>query len=417
VSAWRWFYDEFEETRGKGEGQNPAHAAVVSHVLHLVGKILGRARVKMVQPLEPWMLKRMLFCLRADDVYGATVALVLSHGLCIGERAGAWFIRDHGHCGYTPLGEIVHRIYLKTDRLQARLRRELHAQRGARFARGACPSAGLTAARRPQEGSTKGVPHREACRNKGKETCDGVATVMVDGEEYFDGENYCPGCGVRHLQNVLLKVHGLTAEDLEGVPLFADYTLLKDLQAGATLVKAEEDSQVGRIKLQRGVKVISAEEERNGVMYRGEEVTVPVSPDADEDVAAEDDMAHLVALPVASGDAAQVGARAGEAAGQREEADAFVTDQVTVDAGYAAAADAEAARAAAMAADGGGAADEAEDDEEGSDGGAGPAGDTEKKRYRIKGMYFEMPGKGLAVHAWPTVRSARGCERCASGLT
>ncbi len=128
-------------------------------------------------------------------------------------------------------------------------------------------------------------------------------------------------------------------------------------------------------------------------------------------------MAHLVALPVAPGDAAQVGARAGEAVGQREEADAFVTDQVTVDAGYAAAADAEAARAAAMAADGGGAADEAEDDEEGSDGGAGPAGDTEKKRYRIKGMYFEMPGKGLAVHAWPTVRSARGCERCASGLT
>ena len=138
VNSWRWFYDEFAETRGKGEGQNPAHAAVVSHVLHLVGRILGRARVKLTQPLEPWMLKRMLFCLRADEVYGSTVALVLSHGLCLGERSGAWFIRDHGHCGYTAKGEIVHRIYLKTDRMQARSRRELHAQRGARFARGAC---------------------------------------------------------------------------------------------------------------------------------------------------------------------------------------------------------------------------------------------------------------------------------------
>ena len=255
------------------------------------------------------------------------------------------------------------------------------------------------------------MPHREECRNKGKDTCDGVATVMVDGVEYFDGENYCPGCGVRHLQNVLLKVHGLTEEDLAGVPLFADYAHLKDLQAGVTLVKAEVDSQVGRIKVQRGVKVISAEEEREGVMYRGEDVIVPVSPDDDDDdgAAAEDGMAHLVALPAASGGAAQAGAR--DAAGPREEGDGFVTDQVTVDAGHATAADAEAARAAATAAAGGGAADEAEDDDEdGGDGGAGPAGDMEKKRFTIKGMYFEVAGKGVAVHAWPLVRLARAAS-------
>ena len=264
------------------------------------------------------------------------------------------------------------------------------------------------------------MPHREACRNKGKETCDGVATVMMDGVEYFDGENYCPGCGVRHLQNVLLKVHGLTAEDLAGVPLFADFTLLKDLEAGATLVQAETDSQVGRIKVPRGVMVITAAQERDGVMYRGEEVTVPVADDIDdEEVAADDGMTHQVALPGATGGAAQDGAGAGAAAGLGFDADAFVTDQVSVDAAAAAAADAEAAHAAATAADGGGAADEDVDEDDGGDGEAGPAGDTEKKRYVVKGTYFELPGgKGLAVHAWPTVRArARGVARLGLGLT
>jgi hypothetical protein len=53
VDAWRWFYDSLDESRGRGEGQNPAHSLLLSKVLHVIGKVLGRARVVMIDPLEP----------------------------------------------------------------------------------------------------------------------------------------------------------------------------------------------------------------------------------------------------------------------------------------------------------------------------------------------------------------------------
>ena len=75
--AWKWFYDRYEETRGRGNGQNPGCAPCVSSdTLHVVGMIVGRARVVMLAPMEPWMVKRILRTLRADDAHDCTVALM-----------------------------------------------------------------------------------------------------------------------------------------------------------------------------------------------------------------------------------------------------------------------------------------------------------------------------------------------------
>ncbi len=122
ADAIRWFYEEFPATRGKGEGQNPAYAKVVKDTLHFIGLVLGHARTVLPDAMEPWMVQRIVGTLRADCVRDSTVALMLAHGMTLGERPSTWWIRNHGHLSLSGRGLEVWRAYTKSDKQQARTR-------------------------------------------------------------------------------------------------------------------------------------------------------------------------------------------------------------------------------------------------------------------------------------------------------
>lgn len=116
IDSLRWFYEQYKETKGKGEGQNPAYAKVVADMKKALSYIMGTAR----RYMEPWVVKRVLGTLRADKAEDALHAMYFSHGMTLGERTGTKFVRDHGNIEEAADGLLIFRKIGKGDREQAR---------------------------------------------------------------------------------------------------------------------------------------------------------------------------------------------------------------------------------------------------------------------------------------------------------
>jgi hypothetical protein len=420
ADALRWFYQLFPDTRGHGDGQNPAYAKVVKDTLYFIGLVTGRARLTLPDAMEPWMVQRIVSCLRADDVRDCAKAAMISHGMTLGERPESWWIRNHADMVLSGTGLELFRAYHKTDKEQARARQGVLCGSRRGTGRGACVRARLRerlpfalravaltprrarmcvlrfALPRVQGGSKKGIPHVTGCVNQGKDTCT-MATFDVNGVAFFDGDNFCPACITGHYRELLKSKFNLTDEDIAGMPVFAEYCRVADVPSGGTLVKIASGSVVDATKLRPDVKVVTIEEERAKLMYRGE--WLGVQDDSDESVnalvlaAAGGDVSHFLAPPPRNAVAEAADAAEEEAAAEEEEA------------------------AAAQA--------EAEPDEEGEEepygdgratagenaGAVGGAGAASRRR-RVAGVYFEFPN-GMAVHAWPLVRVRGRGRRCA----
>ena len=127
VDSLRWFYEQYKETKGKGEDQNPAYSKVVNDMKKALSYIMGTARRYNVDPMEPWVVKRVLATLRADKAEDVRHAMYFSHGMCIGERTATNYVRDHGNVEQAADGLMIFRKVGKSDKEQARAARSHNA--------------------------------------------------------------------------------------------------------------------------------------------------------------------------------------------------------------------------------------------------------------------------------------------------
>ena len=219
---------------------NPGYADQVSHTLSICFVIMGNGSVQMPEVISPELAKRVIGSLHARDMRHALVAVLLAHGLTLGECASTLFLRDFGEISYTDEGVLIFTPYHKSDKLQV--------------------------------GGDAGIP---CCTASAKATH--CCTVLdEDGVEFFDMEHFCPACVLKHYVKLLKEKHPeLTDADLSGRPLFAEYMTADELPRGLTVVKARAGSNIGSdgahvVQVPEHVMVVTHEEQVEGGMYRGE---------------------------------------------------------------------------------------------------------------------------------------------------
>ena len=143
VNSVKYLYEQYDDTRGKGAGQNPGYAKEVDDMRAALKFLLGRGRVVCPDAMEPWVVQRVLSAQRTSDLGDITRALFFLHGILTGERAGSIWARDFVHMLTSERGCDLHRIYGKKDqervRTRARARATVASQR--RWLRSRAPDA------------------------------------------------------------------------------------------------------------------------------------------------------------------------------------------------------------------------------------------------------------------------------------
>jgi hypothetical protein len=237
VGGWRKF---FEDAGYTGDA-NPCNHKDVKDTLAVLKVVMGSARGRLPDIITPEVALRLLGILDAYNLRDMTIAMMIAQGATMGERAGTKGLRDNGHMAYSHLGVAIHIYYSKTDRT--------------------C------------EGHDAGVMHSETC------VPGGLALVVdEDGVTRLDLSHFCAACLHKYQAELLLATFPeLTREDIARQPLYADWMKASDVGAGLTVVKAAE-SNIGRkgsgIQFQEGVFVISRDQEKAGVLYRGEKLSL-----------------------------------------------------------------------------------------------------------------------------------------------
>ncbi len=147
---------------GLADHVNPACHAEVSSTLSVVSVILGEGRMALTEVISPELAQRIIGSLDARNLRHALVAVLLSHGLTLGERASTLALCDFGEITFSEDGVLIFTPYTKSDKTQV--------------------------------GETSGIPCCTTC-DKSKH-CSTV--TGDDGCVYFDMAVFCPACVMMH---------------------------------------------------------------------------------------------------------------------------------------------------------------------------------------------------------------------------
>ena len=203
---------------------------------------LGSARGSLLPDIITCeVAQRLLSILDAENLRDVTMAVMVAEGAALGERGSTRGLRDFGQCQLSQEGVAIHINYHKSDKAQ--------------------------------KGCDAGIMHSSACVPGGVQLVRDERGVMR-----FSIEHFCVACVHDWLVKALLRTFpGMTHEDISNQPLFADWILAESVPAGATVVKAPESNSACVAQLRDGVCVITREQEKAGLLYRGEPL-ISLSP-------------------------------------------------------------------------------------------------------------------------------------------
>ena len=229
------------EDAGVVAGANPCNHEDVKGTMAALKIILGSARGSLPDIISCEVAQRLLSILDAENLRDVTMAVMVAEGAALGERGSTRGLRDFGHCQLSKEGVAIHINYHKSDK--------------------------------EQKGCDAGIMHSSACVPGGLNVVRDERGVMR-----FSIAHFCAACvHDLHVKTLLLTFPGMTLEDISNQPLFADWVVAESVPAGATAVKAPESNSAFVAQLRDGVTVITRDQEKAGLLYRGEPL-ISLSP-------------------------------------------------------------------------------------------------------------------------------------------
>lgn len=132
---------------GVPDGENPGCSKEVCATLRVVTVILGEGRGALPDVITPELARRIIGSLDVSQPRQALVAVLIAHGLTLGERASTLALRDFGECVFSDNGVLIFTPYCKNDKTQVGSRRACRASRHVRGRSTAAPCRVMTAPR------------------------------------------------------------------------------------------------------------------------------------------------------------------------------------------------------------------------------------------------------------------------------